>query len=216
MSMVTPWDLAKYFVFLQVALWYWLSYHILCLLSWFASPSPSNHFRHLKTRPYQFLFHPDSATAMWCIQRSNSKTPHVCLYLWQTWHRHKDKIHKTVETDEQNIKFHKSMCVLVVDTLTILPDFKITTKWKTCCSQQEKLLRKFQMYKASLLTGKVFQFGTEKWKLGGRVKNVYPFCTATGRSETKSKNGLILPTGQCYAPLAVNYSAYSAYPAYSA
>ena len=74
-----------------------LQYHILCLLSWFASPSPSNHFRHLKTRPYQFLFHPDSATAMWCIQRSNSKTPHVCLYLWQTWHRHKDKIYKTVD-----------------------------------------------------------------------------------------------------------------------
>ena len=192
MSMVTPWDLAKYFVFLQVALWYWLN----CELSHFMPiiliciSIPIKSFQAFKNQTLPVSF-PDSATAMWCIQRSDSKTPHVCLYLWQTWHRHKDKIHKTVETDGQNIRFHTSVCVLVVDTLTILPDFKITTKWKTCCSQQEKLLRKFQMYKNSLLTGKVFQFVTEKWKLGGTVKNVYPVCTATGRSETKSKNGLM-------------------------
>ena len=127
MSMVTPWDLAKYFVFLQVALWYWLN----CELSNFMPiiliciSIPIKSFQAFKNQTLPVSF-PDSATAMWCIQRSDSKTPHVCLYLWQTWHRHKDKIHKTVETDGQNIRFHTSVCVLVVDTLTILPDFKFT------------------------------------------------------------------------------------------
>ena len=108
--------------------------------------------RHLKTRPYQFLFHPDSATAMWCIQRSNSKTPHVCLYLWQTWHRHKDKIYKTVDRWAKHKVSHVYMYIGY---------FNYSSR---------------------------FQYQNEK-----RVAvKTYPVCTATDRSETKSKKELYI------------------------